>query len=124
MTGHRRRASWLLALAVVAAASVLSPVRAAANEWTFRTGVRLDAYTGAGQDGHEVLLPYALAFDTPFWGLSARGAFGNSERDPGAGLPDGSITGFTDTTLSGYYRFTVAGTEIRLGLDLDLPTGR
>jgi hypothetical protein len=123
MTGHRRRASWLLALAVVATVSILPPVRAAANEWTFRTGVRLDAYTGAGQDGHQVLLPFALAFDTVSWGLSARGAYGNSERDPGAGLPSGEITGFTDTTASGYFRFTVGGTEIRLGLDLDLPTG-
>ena len=123
MTVPRRPASWLLALAAVATVALLPPARAAADEWTFRTGVRLDAYTGAGQDGHEVLLPFGLGYDTPFWGLSARGAFGNSERDPGAGIPSGSITGFTDTTVSGYYRFTVGGTDIRFGLDLDLPTG-
>jgi hypothetical protein len=123
MTGHRLRASWLLSLAAAAAVSLLPPIPAAADEWTFRTGVRLDAYTGAGQDGHQVLAPFALGYDAPFWGASVRGAYGNSERDPGAGLPSGSITGFTDTTLSGYFRFNAKGTEIRFGLDLDLPTG-
>jgi hypothetical protein len=108
-------------LAVVAAVAALAPA-ARADEWTARTGLRVDAYTGAGQDGHQVLAPIGLAFDTPSWGLDVRGAFGNSERDPGT-APRGSLTGFTDTTLSGYYRLTVAGTELRAGLGLDLPTG-
>ena len=93
-----------------------------ANEWTLRTGARLDAYTGAGQSGHQVLAPFSLAFDTPQWGLAVRSAYGTSERDPGT-IPSGSITGFTDTTLGGYYRLLVKGTEVRAGLDLDLPSG-
>jgi hypothetical protein len=116
--GARRAAGLLVAAAVLA--GLAAP--AGANEWTFRTGLRLDAYTGAGQDGHQVLAPYSLAFDAVRWGLGIQGAYGNSERDPGVG-PSGSLTGFTDTTLSGYFRLELAGTEIRLGLDLDLPTG-
>lgn len=93
-----------------------------ANEWTLQTGIRLDAYTGAGQSGHQVLAPFSLAFDAPQWGLAVRSAYGTSERDPGT-APSGSITGFTDTTLTGYYRLLFKGTELRAGLDLDLPSG-
>lgn len=95
---------------------------AAADEWTLRTGVHVDAWSGSGQSGHEILAPFSLAFDTPDWGVSFRGAYGNAERNPGD-APEGSITGFTDTTLSGYYRLTIAQTDIQAGLDLGLPTG-
>jgi hypothetical protein len=104
-----------LALALVCVA-VGRP--AGADEWTLQTGAHLDVWSGDDQDGHQVLAPFSLAFDTPNWGASLRGAYGNSETDPG-----GSVTGFVDTTLSGYYRLAVRGTEIRFGLDLDLPTG-
>jgi hypothetical protein len=33
------------------------------------------------------------------------------------------MTGFTDTTVSGYYRLHLGDTELRFGLDMDLPTG-
>lgn len=109
--------SLLLTLVVGSAAG------AAADEWTVRTGIHLDLWDGAGQEGHQVLAPFSLAFDTPRWGASVRGAYGTSERDPIGGGAD-AITGFTDTTLTGYYRFLVAETELRVGLDLDLPTGK
>ncbi len=107
----------------LAAMLATAPGPAAADEWTARTGVHVDWWDGAGQNGHEVLGPFSLAFDTPRWGVSVRGAYGTSERDPGV-VPSGSITGFTDTTLSGYYRLVLGDTEIRAGLNLDLPTGK
>jgi len=120
----RQRRGWVVLLAglVGAAVSVTSPTPTGADEWTLRTGARLDAYSGAGQDGHQALVLSSLAFDTPAWGLGVRSAYGTSEHSPVSG-PSGSFTGFTDTTLSGYYRLTVKGTEVRVGLDLDLPTG-
>ncbi len=99
---------------------------AGADEWTFRTGGRIDYYSAdkaSGQgNGRQILLPYGLWYDTPSWGLSARGTYGNSQHQLD-GQPDASITGFADTTVGGYYRFKAGGTEIRIGLDMDLPTG-
>jgi hypothetical protein len=109
------------ALALLISAVGATP--AAADEWTAWTGIHLDAWSGAGQDGHQVLAPLSLAFDTPFWGLSIRGAVGDSARDPGGNRQSGQITGLTDSTLAGYYRWVVADVEIRAGLNLDLPTG-
>jgi hypothetical protein len=109
------------ALALLISAAAATP--AAADEWTAWTGIHLDAWSGAGQDGHQVLAPLSLAFDTPFWGLSIRGAVGDSARDPGGNRQSGQITGLTDSTLAGYYRWVVADVEIRAGLNLDLPTG-
>jgi hypothetical protein len=109
------------ALALLISAAAATP--AAADEWTAWTGIHLDAWSGAGQDGHQVLAPLSLAFDTPFWGLSLRGAVGDSARDPGGNRQSGQITGLTDSTLAGYYRWVVADVEIRAGLNLDLPTG-
>ncbi|HEV8674422.1 MAG TPA: hypothetical protein VGX21_10280 [Methylomirabilota bacterium] len=116
--GRRLTAAAILLVGIQAGAA--GP--AAADEWTVRTGVHADAWSGVGQKGHQILAPTSLAFDTPAWGLSVRTAYGTSERDPATG-PTGSITGFTDTTVSGYYRLTVSRIELRAGLDLDLPTG-
>ncbi len=113
-----RRVGFVVALGVLAV--WVRP--AAAQEWTVRTGAHVDAWSGSGQNGHQILAPFGLSFDTPDWGLSVRGAYGNSERNPGDS-PSGSITGFTDTTLSGYYRLTAGQWEIQAGLDLGLPTG-
>ncbi|HEV8674360.1 MAG TPA: hypothetical protein VGX21_09970 [Methylomirabilota bacterium] len=101
---------------------VLDAAPAGADEWTFQTGAHVDAWNGSGQNGRQILAPFTLAFDTPDWGFSVRGAYGNYERSPGD-VPRGSITGFTDTTVSGYYRLTGAGFEVQLGLGLDTPTG-
>ncbi len=120
MRGRQMRVG-LAALALVLAGTGGRP--AAADEWTLQTGVHLDAYDGPGQRGYQLLAPFGLAFDTPRWGASLRGAFGTSERDPGEG-PRGAVTGFVDTTLSGYLRLVVAGVEVRGALDLDLPTGQ
>ncbi len=117
---------WLVMLgcALALGALVAGPAsRAAAQEWTVQTGAHLDLWNGVGQDGRQILVPLSLGFDAPSWGLSARGAYGDSERDPGGGGASGSIRGFTDTTLSGYLRFTAAKIEFQAGLDLDLPTG-
>lgn len=123
--GHLGARRWLLVLGCVLAVGgvigFLGP--AAAQEWTVQSGAHLDLWNGVGQDGRQILVPMSLGFDTPNWGLSARGAYGDSERDPGGGASTGSITGFTDTTLSGYLRFTAGKTEVQAGLDLDLPTG-
>ena len=119
---HAPPGRWLLG-AALALATAGAAASAAADEWTARTGVHLDAWSGAGQDGHQVLAPLSLFLDTPLWGIGIRGAVGTSERDPGAGRPSGEFTGLTDTTLSGYYRLIVADVEIRFGLNLDLPTG-
>src|SRR5262245_34115791 len=100
----------------------VGPSLAVANEWTFQTGAHVDAWSGAGQDGHQVLAPFVLSYDTPDWGLSVRGAYGTYERSP-ADLPSGTITGLTDTTLGGYYRLTVSGIDLNFGLAMDLPTG-
>jgi hypothetical protein len=104
-------------IALVWASAVLGRP-AAADEWTLQTGIHLDAWSGEGQDGRQILAPFALGFQAPRWGVGLRGAYGNAETDPG-----GSVTGFVDTTLSGHVRLTVKEIEIRLGLDLDLPTG-
>lgn len=103
--------------------SVMGGAPAAAQEWTVRTGVHVDAWSGVGQNGHEVLAPFTLAFDTPNWGASLRTAFGNAEHSLGGDTPRASMTGLTDTTLSGYYRLSTGRWEIQAGLDMDLPTG-
>jgi hypothetical protein len=123
---HRRKrriGRLFLAATLVLAAAMGTGSPAAADEWTAWTGVHLDAWSGAGQDGHQILAPLSLAFDTPFWGVNIRGAIGDSQRDPGGNRQSGQISGLTDTTLAGYYRWIVADVEIRAGLNLDLPTG-
>jgi hypothetical protein len=112
----------LLAAALILVVACAAP-QAQADEWTAWTGLHLDAWSGADQDGRQILVPLALYFDTPRWGINVKGAVGNSERDPGGGRPSGEITGFTDTTVAGYYRLVVSDVEIRAGLNLDLPTG-
>ena len=68
-------------------------------------------------------MPLGVFYDTPNWGLSARGSVGTSQHDLDA-APNATMTGFTDTTVSGYYRLRLSGgTDIRFGLDMDLPTG-
>jgi hypothetical protein len=119
---HRRVWAPLLAATLLLAVTAF-PRFARADEWTAWTGLHLDAWSGAGQDGRQILVPLALYFDTPRWGINVKGAVGNSERDPGSGRPSGEITGFTDTTVAGYYRLVVADVEMRFGLNLDLPTG-
>jgi hypothetical protein len=121
--GKRRKRNLFLAGALVLAAVVAGASPARADEWTAWTGLHLDAWSGAGQDGRQILVPLALYFDAPFWGVNVRGAVGKSERDPGGGRQIGEITGFTDTTVSGYYRFVISDVEIRPGLNLDLPSG-
>lgn len=113
--------AWALLVGGLAAAL---PDRAAAQEWTVQTGAHLDLWNGAGQDGRQILVPMGLGFDTPNWGFSARGAYGQSERDPGGGAAKADFSGFVDTTLSGYLRFSPGQTEVQLGLDVDLPTGK
>jgi hypothetical protein len=119
--GGRLAGALLLGLAALFGSSP-----ALADQWTLRSGIHLDAWSAnqsSGQgDGYEFLVPLGIAFDTPIWGVSARGSVGTTQHDLDA-APSASITGFTDTTLSGYYRWRVSGTEIRFGLDLDLPTG-
>ena len=119
--GARRRLAGALLLGIAAA---LGAGPAEADQWTLMSGIHLDAWSAdqsSGQgDGLQLLVPIGIAFDTPLWGLSARGGFGTSEHDLD-GLPSASMTGFTDTTLSGYYRWRVSGTEIRLGLDSTCP---
>jgi len=117
--GDCRRWTWAVALGLAA----LAGRPAAAQEWTVRTGVHVDAWSGVGQNGHEVLAPFTLAFDTPDWGVSLRGALGNAEHSLGGDTPRASMTGLTDTTLSGYYRLSTGRWEIQAGLDMDLPTG-
>ena len=100
---------------------------AAADQWTLTSGVHLDAWSANGSsgqgNGYEVLVPLGIFYDTPTWGLSARGSVGSSQHDLDA-VPSASMTGFTDTTVSGYYRLRLSGgTDIRFGLDMDLPTG-
>jgi hypothetical protein len=115
--------SWRVTAAAAAILAVGIPAApATADEWTFRTGGHADVWSGAGQHGHQILAPVSLEFDTPYWGTSIRGAYGNSERAPVTG-PSGSITGFTDTTLAGYARGQLLDSEIRAGLELGLPTG-
>jgi hypothetical protein len=116
-----RAGAILLAVAVSLAAGP-----ATADQWTARTGIHVDAWSadrpsGYG-DGSQVLVPLGLWYDTPRWGFAVRGSYGTTQREP-SGLSSDPVTGFTDTTASGYYRLRVRGTEIRLGLDLDLPTG-
>jgi hypothetical protein len=124
LDGRRYRGGrWLLTCALVVAGLLPGAPAVRADEWTVRTGVHVDAWSGAGQDGRQILVPLSVFFDTPAWGVSLRGAAGDSERDPGGGRPSGEIAGLTDTTLSGYYRLVVADVEIRAGLNLDLPTG-
>ena len=122
--GARRGRLWTLLLLGIAV--VLPSAPAEADQWTLSSGFHLDAWSAnssSGQgDGHEILVPIGIAYDTPFWGLSARGSFGTTQHDLDA-APSASITGFTDTTVTGYYRWRGSATDIRFGLDLDLPTG-
>ena len=111
---------------LVGAAVWLAAATALADQWTLRTGFHLDAWSAndsSGQGtGYQFLAPLGIYYDTPTWGVAARGSVGTSVHDLD-NAPSATMTGFTDTTLSGYYRLRLAGTEIRLGLDMDLPTG-
>jgi hypothetical protein len=118
-----RKRTLLLAAALVLATVAVGETPVGADEWTAWTGLHLDAWSGAGQDGHQILAPLALHFDAPTWGLYVRGAVGDSKRDPGGGRQSGEITGFTDTTVAGYFRLVVSDVQIRAGLNLDLPSG-
>ncbi len=124
----RRRSAGRLAAGalLLTLATVLGAFPVHADQWTLQSGIHLDAWSADQSsrqgDGLELLVPLGIAFDTPAWGLSARGSFGTTQHDLD-GAPSASISGFTDTTVSGYYRWRLSGTEIRLGLDLDLPTG-
>jgi hypothetical protein len=124
--GVRARCGRLAAAFLLIAAVSLAAAPAAADQWTVSSGLHLDAWSAddsSGQGtGYELLVPVGIFFDTPIWGLSARGSFGTSQHDLDAAA-SASMTGFTDTTVSGYYRWRVSGTEIRFGLDLDLPSG-
>ena len=116
-----------LAGAVLAGAALwLAAAPAAADQWTLLSGVHLDAWSAnnsSGQGkGYELLVPLGIFYDTPTWGVSTRGSAGTSQHDLDV-APNASMTGFTDTTVSGYYRLRISGTEIRFGLDMDLPTG-
>jgi hypothetical protein len=124
LAARRHRLAGALLLGV-AAWLVAAP--AAADQWTLTSGVHLDAWSAnnsSGQGtGYELLVPVGVFYDTPNWGLAARGSVGTSQHDLDA-APNASMTGFTDTTVSGYYRLRFpAGTDIRFGLDMDLPTG-
>jgi hypothetical protein len=122
-TGRGRH---IIGVLLLSGAAWLLATPAAADQWTLRSGAHLDAWSAnqsSGQGtGYEVLVPLGIFYDTPTWGLSARGSVGSSKHDLD-NAPSASMTGFTDTTVSGYYRGRVSGTEIRFGLDLDLPTG-
>ena len=122
----RRRLAGVLLLLILGGAAGLAAPPAAADQWTLTSGIHLDAWSAndsSGQGhGYELLVPLGIFYDTPNWGIAARGSVGTSQHDLDA-APNASMTGFTDTTVSGYYRLRVSGTEIRLGLDMDLPTG-
>jgi hypothetical protein len=124
LTARIRRLAGALLLG---GATCLLVAPAAADQWTLTSGVHLDAWSAnnsSGQGtGYELLVPLGIFYDTPTWGLSARGSVGTSQHDLDA-APNASMTGFTDTTVSGYYRLRLSGgTDIRFGLDMDLPTG-
>jgi hypothetical protein len=124
--GLSARLRWLAGALLLGAVALLAAGPARADQWTVRTGVHLDAWSAndsSGQGkGYEVLAPVGIYYDTPNWGLAARGSVGTSVHDLD-NAPRASMDGFTDTTVSGYYRLRLGGTEIRLGLDMDLPTG-
>ena len=124
LTARIRRLAGALLLG---GAACLLAAPAAADQWTLTSGVHLDAWSANGSsrqgNGYEVLVPLGIFYDTPTWGLAARGSVGSSQHDLEA-APSASMTGFTDTTVSGYYRLRLSGgTDIRFGLDMDLPTG-
>jgi hypothetical protein len=116
----------LAGLLLVGAAAGLVAAPAAADQWTLTSGIHLDAWSANGSsgqgNGYELLIPVGIFYDTPNWGLGARGSVGTSQHDLDAAA-SASISGFTDTTVSGYYRLRVGGADIRFGLDMDLPTG-
>jgi hypothetical protein len=122
-TSIRRLAAGTLLIGV---ALFLAAAPAQADQWTLLSGLHLDAWSANDSSGQgkglEFLVPLGIFYDTPTWGLSARGSAGTAQHDLEAG-PNASMTGFTDTTVSGYYRLRVGGTEIRFGLDMDLPSG-
>ena len=125
-SGRVARLHRLAGALILGAAVWLAAGPAVADQWTVRSGIHLDAWSAndsSGQGtGHEVLVPLGIYYDTPTWGLAARGSVGTAGHDLD-NAPSASMTGFTDTTVSGYYRLRLGGTEIRLGLDMDLPTG-
>jgi hypothetical protein len=124
--GPAARCLRLAGALLIGGAAWLAAAPAMADQWTVRSGVHLDAWSAndsSGQGkGYELLVPLGIFYDTPTWGVSARGSAGTSQHDLD-GAPNASMTGLVDTTVSGYYRLRVSGTEIRLGLDMDLPTG-
>jgi hypothetical protein len=116
----------LAGLLLVGGAAGLVAAPAAADQWTLTSGIHLDAWSANGSsgqgDGYELLIPVGIFYDTPNWGLGARGSAGTSQHDLDA-FSGASMSGFTDTTVSGYYRLRPGGADIRFGLDMDLPTG-
>ena len=111
---------------LIGGAAGLVATPAAADQWTLTSGIHLDAWSANGSsgqgNGYELLIPVGIFYDTPNWGLGARGSAGTSQHDLDAAA-SASMSGFTDTTVSGYYRLRAGGADIRFGLDMDLPTG-
>src|SRR5262249_28788847 len=101
--GRAARRRRLAGALLVGAALWLAAGPAVADQWTLRTGVHLDAWSAndsSGQGtGYQFLAPLAIYYDTPSWGLAARGSVGTSVHDLD-NAPSASMSGLTDTTVS------------------------
>ena len=91
------------------------PRRRQPIEWTVWSGLHLDAWSAddsSGQGtGTRSSFPSGIFYDTPLWGLVRARQRRDEPARPRRRPPSASITGFTDTTVSGYYRLRVSGTR-------------
>ena len=75
-------------------------------------------------EGGQHLVYFSAAYIKENYGVTLLGTYASTTyKNTGGQVNDFSLTSLTDSTLSGYYKFSGAGLNIRAGLDLNLPTG-
>ncbi|MFQ5431451.1 MAG: hypothetical protein ACE5EN_02960 [Nitrospinota bacterium] len=78
------------------------------------------------KEGGQNLVYFSAAYLKKKYGVTFLGSYANTSYIYNGGQPaDFSLSSLTDSTISGYYKFSgIKGFDIRAGLDLNLPTGK
>ncbi len=79
-----------------------------------------------GKKGGQNLAYFSAAYLKKDYGVTFLGSYAGTTYNYNGGQPeDFSLSSLTDSTISGYYKFSgVGGFNVRAGLDLNLPTGK
>lgn len=87
------------------------------------TGIRYDVFTADEEDGAEFTLPLSISYEQQAWFVALETAYSHASvtRDEEG---KGTLSTLTDMHLSAAYFFLQLPVGIRLGLDINAPTGQ